>query len=107
MYKPLTKETNYRKNRNIEYWQNEYLPTQGLITLPSLFFEPKIAYKNNEILIFKVIFLSYFFQEYTLIDDTVLEEHYEDPKLTQMKLVGGKEGKRLIRKALNFTRKKN
>lgn len=27
MYKPLTKETNYRKNRNIEYWQNEYLPT--------------------------------------------------------------------------------
>ena len=27
MYKPLTKETNYGKNRNIEYWQNEYLPT--------------------------------------------------------------------------------
>ena len=44
--------------------------------------------KNNE-----TIFFIFFFQEYTLIDDTVLEEHYEDPKLTQMKLVGGKEGK--------------
>ena len=30
--------------------------------------------------------------EYTLTDDTVLEEHYEDPRLTQMKLVGGPEG---------------
>ena len=73
---------------------NTYLLRDWLHYLVS--FEPKIAYKNNEILIFKIIFLSYFFQEYTLIDDTVLEEHYEDPKLTQMKLVGGKEGKRLI-----------
>merc|ERR1739842_207889 len=28
--------------------------------------------------------------EYTLTDDTVLEEHYEDPRLTQMNLLGGR-----------------
>ena len=27
-------------------------------------------------------------QEFTLTDDTVLEEHFEDPRLTQMKLLG-------------------
>ena len=32
------------------------------------------------------------FQEYTLTDDTVLEEHYEDPRLTQMNLLGGRSG---------------
>ena len=30
----------------------------------------------------------YIFQEFTLTDDTVLEEHYEDPRLTQMLLIG-------------------
>ena len=28
--------------------------------------------------------------EYTLTDDTVLEEHFEDPRLTQMTVVGGR-----------------
>ncbi len=32
--------------------------------------------------------LEFSFQEFTLTDDTVLEEHLEDPRLTQMKLLG-------------------
>ena len=27
-----------------------------------------------------------------MTDDTVLEEHYEDPRLTQMNLLGGRSG---------------
>ena len=35
-------------------------------------------------------------QEYTLTDDTVLEEHYEDPRLTQMTLLGGRAGTQFL-----------
>ena len=27
-------------------------------------------------------------REFSLTDDTVLEEHYEDPRLTQMQIIG-------------------
>ena len=30
----------------------------------------------------------YLFQEFTLTDDNVLQEHYEDPRLVQMTLLG-------------------
>lgn len=33
-------------------------------------------------------FLCLLFQELTLMDDTVLEEHFEDPRLVHMKILG-------------------
>ena len=47
---------------------------------------------ESEFLKSAIIFLFLLFQEYTLTDDTVLEEHYEDPRLTQMNLLGGRSG---------------
>ena len=41
-------------------------------------------------------------QEFTLTDDTVLEEHYEDPRLTQMQLLG--DGGNLIMHFMHFTK---
>jgi hypothetical protein len=36
----------------------------------------------------KFISVFFLFQEFTLTDDTVLEEHFEDPRLTQIKVLG-------------------
>lgn len=44
----------------------------------------------------------YIFQEFTLTDDTVLEEHYEDPRLTQMSLLGDGGNTTLFDNKLSF-----
>ena len=43
--------------------------------------------KSEQYLNYENVFNN-FLQEFTLTDDTVLEEHFEDPRLTQMKLLG-------------------